>query len=128
MLRFSVHLAPMKLLRLVLLFVLMLALPSLGLAGVATSGRCNMASMSASAGPMAMMDCGGSADSSLDGKLKPHGACKMDASCKTFGADQPLIVALSLNPLPLAQAVLPHPATLIPAHDPEGLWRPPQPL
>lgn len=118
----------MKLLRLILFFVLTLALPSLGLAAVSTLGRCSTMTATSDMAGMSMMDCAGIDKSGLDGKLKSHSGCKMDASCKTFSADQPLIIPLSLNPLPAAQAVLPQPATPVFAHDPEGLWRPPQTL
>lgn len=118
----------MKLLRLVIFFVLSLALPSLGLAGVVTTSPCPMqaASPAALAMDMAQMDCAGadSADSGV--KLKSHGSCKMEASCHACSSF-PLTVALnSVKPLPTSTVIPTSLNTPIFFHDPEGLWRPPQ--
>lgn len=125
---FSHTLCNMKLLRLVLFFVLTLVLPSLGLAAIGTTSGCSMMGMSASVEMPAMstMDCSGMDMRGLAGKLKSHSGCKMDAACKTFSTDQSLVPTLSLGPLPTAHMVLPHPASFVLAHAPDGLWRPPQ--
>lgn len=124
----SLTLRRMKVLRLILLFILTLALPSLGLAAVGTTGGCRMMKMTVSADmpAMSMMDCSGTDVSGLDGKLKSHSGCKMDAVCKTFCTDQSLVPTLSFGPLPIAHVLLFHSASFVLAHDPDGLWRPPQ--
>jgi len=110
----------MKLLRLVIFFVLTLALPSLGLAAVSTTSPCQMSGMASISMDMAGMDCGHT-DSG-----KVHQPCKMDASCKACDVYRPSMAEQPVKTLLLAELTLPHPATPILSHDPDGLWRPPQ--
>jgi hypothetical protein len=116
----------MKFLRLVIFFVLSLALPSLGLAAVGTASQCPMQSAGHSAMQMAQMDCTGCGDTGLDTKLKPHGPCKMDTACNACTPSLPPIAQNSVKPLHASQIVLAHPNTPVFYYDPDGLWRPPQ--
>lgn len=111
----------MQLLRLVIFFVLTLALPTMGVAALSTSGQCQMARTGALPMAMSQMDCGGSAD---QGDMQ-HSPCKMSIDCKTFSPYQPSVHPSPAKPLPAAQSIqaqLDHPEF---SHTPDGLWRPP---
>lgn len=116
----------MKFLRLVIFFVLSLALPSLGLAAVGTTSQCPTQPVGPSMMQMAQMHCTGSSDVGQDAKLKQHSSCKMDAACSACVPYLPPLSQDGVRLEPVSRIALAHPNTPVFSHDPDGLWRPPQ--
>lgn len=123
----------MRIVRLLLLVVLSLALPSVGLASAGYMGECEMQQTTESGVMVQMPMAAGHCDETVEnvaqtGKLKSGTLCKLGQDCKIGAAYHPTSPVKLFHPLPAAQrlTLLPTQAPL--SHVPEGLWRPPTSL
>ncbi|MFJ3044721.1 hypothetical protein ACIPEN_02715 [Herbaspirillum chlorophenolicum] len=122
----------MKMLRTFLILLLAIAIPLEGLAAVRMgemtrihSAPMEMAAAANAADEMCMMNMADSAPSS-----KSTAPCKMGDACKICQVFPSTASAVNANPLilPLIETVSLLPESLLPSHDPSGLWRPPRSL
>lgn len=122
----------MKLLRLVLTFLLMLAIPFLGTPAFAMpqTSPCPMQSDMTHRMDMSsdhnccQMEEAASADPSS--KAKSSSPCKLGQDCKLGQVYSPALASVEFQTLPTTPIVAVHPDTVMLSHEPSGLWRPPQ--
>lgn len=122
----------MKLLRLVLTFLLMLAIPFLGTSAFAMpqTSPCPMQSDMTHRMDMpsdhncCQMDGAASLDHS--GKAKSSSPCKFGQDCKLGQVYSPALTSAAFQMLSATPVVAVHPDSVMLSHDPSGLWRPPQ--
>ncbi len=122
----------MRIIRLLLLIVLSLALPTVGLASAGYMGEFQMqqaadASMTEMAMPVGHCD-ETATKVAQPGKLKAGTLCKLGQDCKIGAAYHPTSPVKLFHPLPAAQRVTPVPTRALLSHVPEGLWRTPTSL
>lgn len=121
----------MRIVRLLLLIVLSLALPTVGLATAGYMGECQM-QPAADAGMTEMAMPSGRCESvnkvAQPGKLKAGTLCKLGQDCKIGAAYHPTSPVKLFHPLHAAQRVTSVPTQALLSHVPEGLWRPPTSL
>ena len=129
---FHIHFTPMKLLRLVLTFLLMLVVPFLGAPAFAMpqTSPCPMQSDMVHRMDMpskhecCQMDSAVGLDHS--GKAKSSSSCKFGQDCKLGQVYPPALASVAFQSLSTTPVVAVHPDTVMLSHDPSGLWRPPQ--
>lgn len=127
-----IHFAPMKLLRLVLTFLLMLVIPFLGTPAYAMPqpSPCPMQSdMTHSMDMPSGHDCcqmAMAAKSDASSKAKSPSPCKFGQDCKLGQVYSPALVAFTFQVLAATPVVTVPPDSVMLSHDPSGLWRPPQ--
>ncbi|WP_062789211.1 hypothetical protein [Aquitalea pelogenes] len=122
----------MKLLRLVLTFLLMLAIPFLGTPALAMpqTSPCPMQSDMTHRMDMSsdrnccQMEEATNPDSSS--KAKSSSPCKFGQDCQLGQAYSPALAYVAFLTLPATPVIAVHPDTVMLSHDPSGLWRPPQ--
>ncbi len=119
-------------LRTFLILLLAIAIPLEGLAAVrmgemmhTNSVPMEMAASASTADDACMMNMSDSGKSS-----KSTAPCKMGDACKICQVFPSTTSAVNANPLilPLIETVSLLPESLLPSHDPSGLWRPPRSL
>lgn len=125
----------MKRLQLILIFILVVTIPSVGSTaiGVSVDSFCPMqANMDYGASMPAEHDCcqsGMDTDkTSTSGKFKPSSPCKPGQECKICQVYPPTTAAVIVHPLAVTKAVAVRPESFLPSHAPSGLWRPPRSL
>lgn len=129
---FHLHFAPMKLLRLVLTFLLMLAIPFLGTSAFAMpqTSPCPMQSdMNHSMDMSSDHNCcqmGEATNPDSSSKAKSSSPCKFGQDCQLGHVYSPALASVAFQTLSATPVVAVHPDTVMLSHDPSGLWRPPQ--
>lgn len=122
----------MKLLRLVLTFLLMLAIPLLGTSAFAMpqTSPCPMQSdmihrmdMSSDHNCCRMEEASNPDSSS---KAKSSSPCKFGQDCQLGQVYSPALASVAFQTLSATPVIAVHPDTVMLSHDPSGLWRPPQ--
>ncbi|MBS0316861.1 MAG: hypothetical protein JSR49_07040 [Proteobacteria bacterium] len=121
----------MQLLRLLVLVLLSLALPTVGLASAGFMGECQMAV--AGTGMTAMATSAEHCDmeqakASQPDSFKAGKACKLGQDCKIGTTYHPADSIEQFQPLPLARWISPLPSEAMLSHIPDGVWRPPAAL
>ena len=120
----------MKLVRLILIALLSLTVPTLGLAGIVAATPC---CATGSSQPQAMADdhCAGMADAHASGgcDTPSHHGCNVDGKCGACSHAASALTHSATMPLSTATlAVASLSPSLLLSHDPEGLWHPPRSL
>ncbi|RXZ45298.1 hypothetical protein [Crenobacter cavernae] len=121
----------MKLLRLVLIFLLTLAIPAMGAPAVVMTmpSPCPMQHDMTMAMPAdcCQMDADGS-QAGPSVKAKSSSPCKPGQECKIGHAYSPAFASAGVRSVPATLAVVVHPDAVVLCRDPSGWWRPPRSL
>lgn len=120
----------MKLVRLILIALLSLSLPTLGLAGwVAVTPCCTTHSDQPPSAADEQDHCAKMQDANAAAGCdsQSHDGCKADGKCGTGNPAPSVAVQISSAPALVAASVAALPATpSFPSRDPDGLWHPPR--
>ncbi|SMF27627.1 hypothetical protein [Pseudogulbenkiania subflava] len=122
----------MKLLRLVLTFLLLLAIPFLGVPASAMpqTSPCPMQSDMTHRMDMASdhhcCQMAEAANPDSSSKAKSSSPCKFGQDCQLGQVYSPAVASIAFQTLPATPIIAVHPDTVMSSHDPSGLWRPPQ--